>query len=367
MKVTQVKARCLSIPIKMPFTETPQKEGLVIVHVETDTGLQGVGITRNWQSFGVRELINREIAPFLIGKDPIDTEKIWQDAFWEINLSYKSRGGTIARAIGAVDIALWDIKGKHVGLPVYRLLGGASPGSVAAYTTFGFNVYSFEEVVEIARTMAREGHDPLKYQAVATDRGQNIEPDVARLKAIREAIGDKVRLIVDCNGMFDFTHARELIKRIEPYNISCVDHPVYDRDPRTMAELRRHTTIPIAGRAMGESQWTNRDLILAGAVDIMHANVIDGGGYTECVKVAHMAELFHLRLGTGGAYHLHNMHLIAGVANGLWTEFHTIRERVFEVLYVNAPVAKNGRIPLPDKPGLGLEVNEGAVAEYTDP
>jgi len=367
MKVTQVQARCLSIPIKMPFTETPQKEGIVIVYVQTDTGLEGVGITRNWQRFGVRELINREIGPYLIGKDPLNTEKIWRDAYLGISLPYQNRGGTIGRAVGAVDIALWDIKGKHTGLPVYRLLGGASSESVAAYTTCGFNFYSLDEVVEVSRKLAHEGHDPLKYQVVAEESGQDIAPDVERLKKIREAIGDKVRILVDCNGTYSFNQARELLQAIEPYNIAGVDHPVRNRDPRVMAELRKHTKIPIAGRAMGENQWAHRDFILAGAVDVMHQNVIDGGGYTECLKVAHMAELFHLPLGTGGAYHLHNMHLIAGVANGLWTEFHTIREKVFEVLSVKPPVVKNGRIPLPDKPGLGLEVNESAVTEYTDP
>ena len=366
MKVTRVQARCLKIPIKFPFTEKPVTEGMLIVQVDTDTGVQGVGIARDTERFAVRELINRDIKPFLEGKEPLDTEKIWQDAIWEIGTNFQSRGGTIGRAVGAVDQALWDIKGKHLGLPIYRLLGGASPGSVGAYTTFGFNVYSDAELVELARKMAREGHDPLKYQAVAANRGQDIAPDVDRIKAVREAIGDKVRLIVDCNGKFDFIHARDLIKRIEPYNITCVDHPVYNRDAHLIVELRRSTTIPLAARAIGESQWANRDLIMSGGVDIMHANVLDGGGYTECAKVAHMAEMFHMRLATGGGWYLQNGHLIAGMANGWLTEFHLLRERIYEIVYVKPPVAHNGRLPLPDKPGVGLELNEAAVKEYTE-
>lgn len=366
MKVERLQARCLNIPIRFPFTETPQTEGLLLAQVETDSGLTGFGISRDTERYAVRELINREIAPFLVGKDPVCTEKVWKDACWEIGMSYMSKGGAIGRAIGAVDQALWDIKGKAFGQPIYRLLGGASTGSVGAYTTFGFNVYTLEELVELARQMVRDGHDPLKYQAVAADRGQDISVDLERIKAVREAIGEGTRLIVDFNGKFDFTHARELLQRIEPYQITCVDHPVYVRDARLMAELRRCTNIPLAARASGENQWDNREMVLSGAVDIMHANVLDAGGFTECVKVAHLAEMFHLPLATGGGWYLQNGQLIAGVSNGWLTEFHLLRERIYDVIYVDPPVARNGRLPLPEEPGMGLELDEDAIEEYTE-
>ena len=194
--------------------------------------------------------------------------------------------GVVARAIGAVDQALWDIKGKCLGQPIYRLLGGSSPDSVAAYTTFGFNVYSKKGT---GRPGSRDG----------TKR----------------------------------TWAAEI--------------PVCSGRPR-------------AGCNCG------RDLILAGAVDVMHANVLDGGGYTTCLKVAHMAEMFHLPLATGGGWYLQNGQLIAGVSNGWMTEFHLLRERIYEMIYINPPVAKNGRLPLPDKPGMGLELNQDAVAAFLD-
>jgi L-alanine-DL-glutamate epimerase-like enolase superfamily enzyme len=119
MQVARVQARCLSVPIKFSFTGAPYAAGLLMVHVETDDGLLGVGISRDQERFAVRELINREIAPFLIGKSPLETEKVWSDAAWEIGMSYKVRDGVVARAIGAVDQALWDIKGKYLDQPVY--------------------------------------------------------------------------------------------------------------------------------------------------------------------------------------------------------------------------------------------------------
>lgn len=366
MKIAKIDARCLSVPIKFPFTETPSKEGMLLVQVETDDGLVGHGISRDTERFAVRELINRDIGPFLIGKAPLDTEKIWMDAPWELGMSYMAANGVVARAISAVDQALWDIKGKSFGQPIYRLLGGASPDSVAAYTTFGFNVYSKEELVALAQEMVRSGHGPLKYQSVAANRGWDVSVDVERIRAVREAIGDQPRLIIDCNGKFDYIHARELLTRIEPLDITCVDHPVHIRDLRLMAELRKCTSIPLAARAISESPWENRDLIQAGAVDVMHANVLDGGGYTTCLKIAHMAEMFHLPLATGGGWYLQNGQLIAGVSNGWMTEFHLLRERIYEMVYIDPPVAKDGRLPLPDKPGIGLELNQDAVAEFLD-
>jgi len=133
-----------------------------------------------------------------------------------------------------------------------------------------------------------------------------------------------------------------------------------------MAELRRCTEIPLAARASGENQWDNREMVLSGGVDIMHANVLDAGGFTECLKVAHLAELFHLPLATGGGWYLQNGQLIAGVSNGWLTEFHLLRERIYEAIYVDPPVARNGRLPMPEEPGLGLTLNEAAIEEYTE-
>lgn len=366
MKVTRVTARCLGVPILFPFTETPRTEGMLVCQVETDAGITGHGISRDQERFAVRELINREIAPFLAGKDPLDNEKVWNDACWELGMSYKVRDGVVARACGAVDQALWDIKGKRLNQPIYKLLGGASPGWAETYTTFGFNVYSLEELVTLARLKVRQGHHRLKMQVVAAQRGMDVSVDVARVRAVREAVGDGVLLMVDGNSKMDFTHARELARRIEPYNITWFDDPVYVKDIRLMAELRRCTTIPLAARAHGENLWDNRDMIMGGAVDVMQANVLDGGGYTQYAKVAHMAEMFHLPLANGGGWYLQNMHLIAGVANGWLTEFHLLREQIYDKVYLNPPVAQNGRLHLGDRPGIGVELNQAAVEEYTE-
>ena len=362
MKIAKIEAKCLSVPVKIPVNGRTTTQQILLVLVHTDEGITGIGITR--EPFSTRELVNRDLAPFLIGRNPIDTESIWKDAFWEIGASYKAMVGGAARAISVVDQALWDIKGKHVGQPIFRLLGGASPSSIPVYTTFGLNVLTDEELVEAARQLVADGHDKLKYQVVAADRGQNVSVDVERLTAVREVVGDQVMLIVDGNAKFDFNHARELLRRLEPINIGCFDHPVTLRDVRLMAQLRQTTSIPLAARAYTGSLWDNRDMIMGGGVDVMHANVLDSGGYTGCLKVAHMAEMFHLPLATGGAFHSQNCHLIAGVSNGWMTEYHLIIAQITEAIFPNAAKPSGGRLPMPERPGMGLDLDEAAVEEY---
>jgi L-alanine-DL-glutamate epimerase-like enolase superfamily enzyme len=366
MVISNVEASRLNIPVKIPITEKTMMQGLVLVLVHTDDGVTGIGICRDRAEAPVCELISGQLGPFLTGRNPVETEGIWNNAWWELGANYKIRTGTVSRAISAVDQALWDIKGKYFGQPVFRLLGGASTSSIEAYTTFGLNLLDDEQLVELARQLVRQGHDKLKMQVVAANRGQDIRPDVTRVRLVREAVGEDVKIILDANSKYNFVNCLKLAKRIEPYDITHFDDPVYIKDVHLMAELRRQTTIPLAARAHGDNIWDNRDMIAGGAVDVVQPNVVDNGGYTECLKVAHMAEMYHLPLSTGGAFHLQNAHLIGGVSNGWMTEYHLLVAQASETIFANAPKAEGGRLQLLEKPGLGLELDEAAVREYTE-
>jgi len=367
MKISQVEATRLSIPVKIPLTERTITEGLVLVLVQTDDGVTGIGICRDRAEAPVPELISRQLGPFLIGRNPVETEGIWTEAWWELGANYKIRTGTVSRAMSAVDQALWDIKGKYFGQPIFRLLGGASTSSIEAYTTFGLNLLNDEQLVQLARQLVSQGHDKLKMQVMAANRGQDIRPDVTRVRLVREAVGEEVKIILDGNSKYNFVNCLRLAKRIEPYDLTHFDDPVYIKDTHLMAELRRQTTIPLAARAHGDNIWDNRDMIAGGAVDVVQPNVVDNGGYTECLKVAHMAEMYHLPLSTGGAFHLQNAHLIGGVSNGWMTEYHLLVAQASETIFADAPKPQGGRLPLLEKPGLGLELDEAAVREYTVP
>lgn len=359
MKVTAVEATTHRVPARVPLLREPVMREIVFVRVKTDTGLTGYGLTGPIQRFGVREFIAREAAPMLIGKDPLPTERHWHE--WFTRLNPRAQTGVWSSAISALDIALWDLKGKHFGEPVWRLLGGSS-ATVPAYVTFGLLEYDRDQLTQVARQFVREGHDKLK-MVVAIHGAQDPAEDAARVRAVREAVGDGVELMVDANYLFAFPRALDLCKRIEPYRITWFEEPVYGNDARLLADLRRQTSIPISAGQNEGHKWRHRELLLHGAVDILQPNVVYVGGYTEAVKVAAMAQAFNVPIANGGGWPHHNAHLIAGVANGWRVEFHVPMWVTGEMIFRDPPKPVRGTVTLPDRPGLGLEPNEDALRD----
>lgn len=367
MKITSTEAFSIRVPVDVPALDIRTTAQIVLVTIQTDTGLRGTGVCRgNWQRHAVREFIVRELASFLRGRDPLDTERVWKDAASEMAMIFQRPTGVVALAMSAVDLALWDIKGIHVGQPVYRLLGGASD-DIEVYTTFGFRTLDRDRLVEVARRLTSEGHDKLKMQALTGSRGEQMEEDVARVRLVREAIGPGVRLMLDGNCRYDGVVASRLAKLLEPYDLTFFDDPTYGRDVRSMAQLRRRTSTPIASRGAYDDLASARDMIAEGAVDVVQMNVIDAGGYTECAKVAHAAELWSLPVATGGAHYWPNAHLIAGLRGGWMTEYHLVKDAIWNVLTPGLPQPANGRLRMPDRAGIGWNIDDAAVREHSEP
>jgi len=241
MKITDVKATLHRIPVDMPLLKEKIWTPIVFVAVETDQGITGYGLTRAAQRFGAKEFINREAAPFLRGKNPVETERIWHQLYTTFNP--RAQTGMWSSAVSAIDIALWDIKGKYYEEPVWRLLGGAQ-NPVPAYVTFGLKQYTKEQLVEVAKSFVAQGAHRLK-MVVAVDP-ENPNVDAERVQAVREAVGEKVELMIDANYLFSFNRALELCKLVEQYRITWFEEPVYQNDAHLLADLRRHTSIPIA-------------------------------------------------------------------------------------------------------------------------
>ncbi len=362
MKITAIKASSHSVPAAVPLLDEPIMREIVFVRIETDAGVIGYGLTGPIQRFAVRELINKEAAPLLLGKDPLMTERHWYDLFYRLNP--RAQTGAWSSAISALDIALWDIKGKHLRQPVWRLLGGYS-ATVPAYVTFGLLEYSGEQLVEAAKQFIAQGNDKLK-MVVAINGAQDPAEDAARVRAVREAVGEKVELMVDANYLFSYPHALELAKRIEPYGIKWFEEPLYGNDARLLANLRRQTKIPISAGQNEGHKWRHRELLEHEAVDILQPNVVYVGGYTEGVKVAAMAQARNIPIANGGGWPHHNMHLIAAVANGWRVEFHVPMWVTGEMVYKNPPKPSRGTVTLTEQPGLGLEPNEDILRETED-
>ena len=361
MKITDVKATLHKIPIEAPLLKEKIWTPIVFTTVETDQGVTGYGLTRAAQRHGAKEFINREAAPFLRGKNPLETERVWQQLYKQFNP--RGQTGMWSSAVSAIDIALWDIKGKHYQEPVWRLLGGAQ-NPVPAYVTFGLRNYNVEQLAEVAKQFVAEGQDKLKM--VVAVEPENPRTDAERVRAVREAVGEKIELMIDANYLFSFNRALELCKLVEPYQITWFEEPVYQNDAHLLADLRRHTSIPIAAGQNEGHRFRHRELIVNHAVDIVQPNVCSVGGYTEAVKVAAMAQAFNLPIANGGGWPHHNMHLHAAMSNGWRVEFHLDMWKVGEVIYKNPPAPERGWVTIPEKPGLGLDPRWEALKEYEE-
>jgi L-alanine-DL-glutamate epimerase-like enolase superfamily enzyme len=362
MKITRVEATNHRIPITAPLLHEPIPRPVVFVTIETDEGVTGYGLTGPIQRFGTAALINRDIAPMIVGKDPMETERIMQ--MLQVELNPRAQTGAFSSAISAVDIALWDIKGKYLKQPVWRLLGGAQ-NPVPAYITFGLLEYSTEQLVEVAKSFVAQGEDKLK-MVVAIDNGENPVEDAARIEAVRNAIGDRIQLSIDANYLFAPNVALDLCRRIERFNITWFEEPVYGNDVRLLADLRRRTQIPISAGQNEGHLFRHLQLMEAGAVDLIQPNVCYLGGFTQGAKVAGMAQAFNLRIANGGGWPHHNMHLQAGMSNGWRVKFHYLMWKVGEIIYKDPPGPNRGWTTLSEAPGLGLEPNFDALKQYAE-
>jgi L-alanine-DL-glutamate epimerase-like enolase superfamily enzyme len=369
MKIVKVECEFLLVGVNIPVRDTQTEFGMLLVTVETDSGIRGIGVNREreFQASGVREVIVNDIAPLLTGDRKIGPSHVWNEVQFgvpaKLRSEYRASSGILNAALSTIDQALWDAWGQTVGEPVYQLLGGAQP-EVEIYATFGLNFYNPDEEMEAARRLQKKGFTAFKLQGSEAESRREITHDAARVKRLRETVGDEARIILDGRTNYSLYRSIGLAKLIEPYNVAFYDEPVFAHDPVAMQQLRRACPgLCLAARSRGGSAWDNRDLIASGAVDVLGTNVVDQGGFTQGIKIAHMAEMYQLPLVTGGAFHLQNSHLIAAVGNGWMTEYHALVAAVGEALFVDPLMPIDGKIHLGDKPGLGLTLDAAAVQD----
>ena len=363
MKIVNVTATSHQVPTSLPHIDTPQRPmGVIVVRVETDAEITGFGMAPGNRLRGpIKDLINTDLAEQLKGKDPLDTERLWKQVY--AGFSRFGAAGLVSTSLSAVDIALWDIKGKAYGQPVHRLLGGASD-SAPAYATFGFFDYDREGLAVMAKELVGQGFDAMK-MVVGSGNALDLDEDVRRIAGVREAVGPGVRLMIDANLLFDYQRALALAKRVEELNITWFEEPVVANDVNLMRDLRHATSIPIAAGQFEGTKTRHRELVQQGAVDFLHANVFYIGGYTEALKVAHLAQIYNLPYASAGGWPHHNMQLIAGIG-GWGVEVHMSTWVAGETIFKDAPKPAYGKIVMPDAPGVGLTFNEDALKEYLE-
>lgn len=353
MLIARVEASLHRVPVDVPLLPHSRGVAVLVVRVEDDSGAVGYGVAGS-PSHGLLAFINGELAPFVLGRDPLAAEQVWH----AVEQRFNARGmtGMVSCGISGLDIALWDLRGKLLGQPVWRLLGGFSP-SVVAYITFGLPEYDNDQLCDAARLAVERGYRQLKM--VVRGDGQAVE----RVRRVRDTVGSGIRIMLDANESLSLLEATALAREVEPLGIHWFEEPVHGNDVASLAELRRRTSIPIAAGQFEGHRFRLRDLILGGAVDIVQTNVLFVGGYTEALKVAHFADLARLPIANGGGWPDHNAHLMAAVANNHGVEMHAWQWTLAETLYESAPKPANGLLTLSDAPGLALDPREEVLRE----
>ncbi|RMF88751.1 MAG: mandelate racemase/muconate lactonizing enzyme family protein, partial [Nitrospinota bacterium] len=256
----------------------------MLVEIVSDEGISGIGEAYGPPA-GSRPIVEELYRPRLLGRDPLDTQVLWEELYNALR-DYGRKGMSIT-ALSAVDIALWDLKGKALGLPIYKLLGGPFRTRVQAYATglYRRDVPDHQAaLVEEAQGYVAEG-----FRAMKLKIGFGLQEDLRNVQAVRKAIGEERSLMVDANHAYDATQAIRLGRLMEPYHIYWFEEPVVPEDIAGYLQVKQALSIPVAG---GEAEYTRygfRELLSQRAVDIVQPDICACGGFSEAMKIATLA------------------------------------------------------------------------------
>ncbi|MCT8998714.1 mandelate racemase/muconate lactonizing enzyme family protein [Chelativorans intermedius] len=314
----------------------------------------------------------RAYAQALIGRNPLETEKIWLELY-NLLRDQGQRGLTVT-ALSGIDIALWDIKGKRFGVPISLLLGGRFRESVRAYATGSFRLEGVDRVESVAREVA--GYREEGFHAVKIKIGFGVEEDLKVIEAVRAAIGPDMRLMIDANHGYDVLEAVELGRRAAPYGIDWFEEPVLPEQLDAYRAVRAGQPIPVAGGETWHGRYGMAEPIASRAVDIVQPDICGTGGFTEMRRIADLAAMHGVRLVPhvwGTAVQIAaSLQFMAALAPNPprpepmepILEFDRT-ENPFRQAVVKTPLEhENGVVRIPDGPGLGIEIERATLAQF---
>ena len=382
-----MKIRNASVNITSPG------RNFVTLKIETDEGIYGLGDgTLNGRELAVASYLSDHVIPCLIGRDPFQTEDIWQYLY---RGAYWRRGPVTMAAIAAVDVALWDIKGKALNTPVFNLLGGRSREGVMVYAhANGINIDHALQDVERHRVMGyrairvQSGFPGLKStygvprgagRYEPAERGLPPEHDwatepylrhVPRLfERVREQFGEDLLLLHDCHHRLTPIEAARLGKELEPYHLFWIEDPVPAELQEGYRIIREHTTTPIATGEVFNSIWDAHDLIRNQWIDYIRMTIVHGGGITPLKKAADFAALYHVRTGFHGATDLSPVTMAAALhfntaIHNFGIQEHMPHTEETDAVFPHHYTFKDGYMFPGDAPGLGVDLDENLAANY---
>lgn len=370
MKIDSIRSFCF-------FDDTRRK--YFIVKVETDNGISGLGEVgiANWGG-AVKAAIDH-LAELVIGEDPLATENLWQRMF---RRSFFPADKVYSCAISAIDIALWDIKGKALGVPTYRLLGGPVRDRVVCYPHNGG--IDLPQLVKNCVETTKQGwkfcrfdfpaqqdpNDDKPYPSLLEPR-ESIALAVENVGAVREAVGDEINICIDVHTRLDTTNAVELCKRLDPLNLFFIEDPLRSENPGTYRTLAQHVSVPIAAGEQWSSKWGFREVIEEELISYARIDLCIAGGLTESLKIAHWCETHfidivpHNPLGPVSA--AAGVALCMSVLNVGVQEMPRAPQTYATEFFPTQLNFEDGYAIPQEIPGLGVEFNESLAEQHQAP
>ena len=374
MKIVKLEAHVLSNKLKQSFFFSQwayNERRICVVKITTDEGVYGWG-----EGYGPADVIQKGIAllePLLMGKNPLENESLWFEMYRK-TLDFARRSVLFA-AISAIDIALWDIKGKALNLPVSTLLGGRHRNKVVPYAT-GLYFSDSKTLVQDLVVEAKAYVD-LGFKAIKMKVGLSIKDDIEHVKNVRKAIGKDIKLMVDSNHAYSLREAVELARKIESYDITWFEEPVSPEFYDQYSELRSKTSIPIAGGECEYLRYGFLQLLQNKSVDIAQVEICASGGLTEAKRIGSLASTFGVDLiphvwGTGIGFHA-ALHFIANIEPlpgrlfppDIFIEYDRTENAIRDQLTFPVVKMNNGYIDVPQSPGLGIDIDTSALKEFS--
>jgi L-talarate/galactarate dehydratase len=335
-----------------PMTEV----AFLFAEIATAAGHTGTGFGYAKRAGGPAQFAHaREVAPDLIGEDPNDIGRLWTKLVWAG--ASAGRSGVATQALAAIDVALWDLKAKRAGLPLAKLLG-AYRDSVRCYdTSGGFLHEPVERLLENADAALARGIGGVKVKV----GHPSAAVDLARVRAVREHLGDDVPLMVDANQQWDRPTAQRIGRALEEFGLVWIEEPLDAYDAEGHARLTDSLDTAIATGEMLTSVAEHYELIRHGAVDVIQPDAPRIGGITQFLRLAGLAEHRNLQLAPHFAMEIH-VHLAAAYPHEPWVEHFDWLHPLFE----ERPEIRDGRMLVPDRPGLGITLTDAARSWTVD-
>jgi galactonate dehydratase len=359
MKITAIK----------PYPVGSNGRNFLFVKVETDEGIYGIGEAGlTWKELAVAEAVNH-LGHIIMGEDPMRTEHIWQ---LMLRGAFFPGGKVVASAMSAIDIALWDIKGKALNLPVYSLLGGLVRQKVVCYPHIGGATP--EKIAESARQKVQEGWKFVRF-GVADDGGGNIlEPSqavrksIAKFAAVREAVGEDIEICLDIHTRLDPPHTIALCRALEQYQPYFLEDPLRSENPASFHQIRQHIAAPLAAGEHFATKWEFRELIEEELINYARIDLCIVGGITEAKKITGWCETHYINIAPhnplGPVSTAACLHLDLASTNFGVQELPRRTGISFTDIFPIQVEWEDGYLLPPKGPGLGIEFDEEAAKKH---